>query len=166
MSPKAKKCKDCGTEFIQYNSLQNRCIKCLLKQVKEKRKIKRVKMLKDSGRTKTKLLNKADQLYQIKYKKKYPYSAISGEPTEAIHHFIYKSDSNNTRFDGDNAVPVTIAEHRQIHDNAKHTGALYNKITLWLGVERQQRLEEKRKIDCKLTDEYLSSVIDKLKKIK
>ena len=119
-------------------------------------------MLKDSGRTKTKLLNEADKLYQIKYKKKYPKSAISGEPTEAIHHFIYKSDSNNCRFDGDNAVPVTIAEHRQIHDNAKHTGALYNKITLWLGTEKQQRLEEKRKIDCKLTDNYLKEVINDL----
>jgi hypothetical protein len=130
--------------------------------MKEKKLKQKQKLNKLAGTDKTKLLHEADKRYQIKYKKKYPYSAISGEPTEAIHHFIFKSDSNNTRFDGDNAVPVTIKEHRQIHDNAKHAGALFNQISLWLGAERQQRLEEKRKIDCKLTEAYLKEKIEEL----
>jgi len=130
--------------------------------VKEKKIKKHDKMLIDSGKIKKRLTGKADKLYQIKFKKKYPCSAISGEPTEAIHHFIFKSDSNNTRYDCDNAVPVTIAEHIQIHSGAKHSGALYNQITLWLGAERQLRLEAKRKIDCKLTIEYLNEQIKKM----
>jgi hypothetical protein len=131
--------------------------------MKEKKLKQKQRLNKLAGTDKTKLLHEADKRYQIKYKKKYPYSAISGEPTEAIHHFIFKSDSNNTRFDGDNAVPVTIKEHRQIHDNAKHAGALHTQIALWLGTDKLKRLDQKRRIDCKLTESYLKETIEELK---
>lgn|GEM_PF-3915750 len=158
-----KKCKKCQKTYQPSNSLQQVCsLRCAIKLSKEKTKKKNLRLNKLSGKDQSKLMRKADALYQIKYKVKYPYSAISGEPAEAIHHFIFKSDSNNTRYDEDNAVPVTIKEHKQIHDNAKHAGSLFNQISLWLGVERQQRLEVKRKINCKLTEDYLTGVIDEM----
>ena len=161
---KQKICKVCGDKYTPERPLQLVCSpKCAIKYSREHLKAKHTKMLSDSGKTKTKLENKADKLYQIKYKEIYPYSAISGEPTQAIHHYVFKSDSNNTRYDPDNAVPVTIAEHRQIHDdNAKHAGALHTQIALWLGEEKLKRLDQKRRIDCKLTESYLREVIKEL----
>lgn len=160
---KEKKCKVCNKLYVPFSSLAKVCsVRCAIILSKEKGKEKYLKIRKLSGKDKGKLLRKADALYQEKYKIIYPRSAISNEPTEAIHHFVYKSDSNNTRFDEDNAVPVTIKEHRQIHNNAKHAGALYNQVTLWLGTEKQKRLEGKRKIDCKLSEQYLEEVIKKL----
>lgn len=61
------------------------------------------------------LRNRADKLYQQVFKLKYPKSILSGQPTEVIHHMIKKSESSRLRYDGDNAIPLTTAEHCALH---------------------------------------------------
>ncbi|MDD5109511.1 MAG: hypothetical protein PHC29_08470 [Candidatus Omnitrophica bacterium] len=156
---KPKKCKDCGREFIQYNSLQNKCIKCLLKQVKEKKAKKRDSFKKIIEPDKLK--RKADRLFQEVGKKKFPRSIISGEPTEVIHHFVYKSGSNATRYDWDNAIPLTNREHQKIHEN-KNQGTIALEIVSRKGVDWQKRLLDKSKIMVKLTENYLEEIIKEL----
>jgi len=154
-----KKCKDCKKEFEQYNPLQTRCIKCLLKKIKEKRIKKRNSFKKVIEPDKLK--RKADRLFQEIGKQKFPRSIISGKPTEVIHHFIYKSDSNNTRYDWDNAIPLTIKEHQKIHENKKQ-GTLSLEVVSKKGEDWQKRLLEKSKIRVKLTEGYLEEVINEI----
>jgi len=160
MSPKSKKCKSCGQEFIQYNSLQTRCLKCLIKRVRERKLKKRksfIQYIKPD-----KLKRKADRLFQKVGKKKFPRSIISGKPTEVIHHFIYKSSSNAVRYDWDNAIPLTNQEHQKIHEN-KNQGSITLEVVAKKGEEWQKRLLEKSKERVKLTESYLENIIEKLK---
>lgn len=159
LKPKIRKCKYCGNEFEQYNSLQTRCLKCLLKYVKKKKNKKRISLKKYLEPDKLK--HKADKLFQEVGKKKFPRSIISGKPTEVIHHFIYKSASNAVRYDWDNAIPLTNKEHRQIHEN-KNQGSIALEVVAKKGEEWQKRLLEKSKVMVKLTESYLTEVIKEL----
>jgi len=161
---KYRQCKICGTKFPVFNSTQTICgWKCALALAKKNKKKKYDRMLKDSGKTKDKLRTKADKLFQEIGKKLYPTSALSEQSTEVIHHYIYKSDSNNTRYSFNNAVPMTFNEHYNIH-NGKHKGTLNAKASLWLN-NKLKKVEEESKIDRKLTETYLKEVIAKLEKM-
>ena len=161
MNFKTKICKYCGKEFRAFSPLQQVCdYRCAMKLVKTKKKTKLQKMRKQAGLENDRLRKKADALFQEVCKKLYPKSAIDNAPTEVIHHYIYKSDSHNTRYDTDNAVPLTVDQHYNIH-NGKHKGTLNAQASIWLG-EKLQRLEQKSRITCKLSDEYLEEVIERL----
>jgi len=102
----------------------------------------------------------ADALFQIRMKEKYPRSIVSGLPTEVIHHFVPKSQSNNLRYDELNAIPLTNGEHFR-HHNTSDPSVMVCAIK-----ERGQKwaddLQIRRHIICKHTKEYLESVIEKL----
>lgn len=104
------------------------------------------------------LIIKADKLYQIKLIALYPTSIISGKPTEVIHHFIYKSQSNNLRCDKDNGIPLTHKEHCQHHlsgDPAIVATIIKKKGQKWF-----DNLQLKRRIVCKLNKGYLLQIIN------
>lgn len=80
-----------------------------------------------------KLKKEADKLYQEKYIREKPKSVVSGQPTEVIHHFIPKGQSNNLRYDEKNAVPLTHAEHFAHH--TKGDPEIVTKIVQFYGVK-------------------------------
>lgn len=107
-----------------------------------------------------KLIKEADKLYQLKVIRENPYSIISGEPTEVVHHFIPKSQSNNLRYDLENGVPLTHKEHCRHHTSGDPS--IIAKILEAKGQDWFNRLQEKRRIIRKLNREYLSDIISKL----
>ena len=160
---KIKKCKYCRILFSPvFSSLQQTCsVACALKYSKEKRKIKHDKLI--DYLKPDKQIKKADALFQKKGKELYPRSIISEEPTEVIHHRIYKSQSNNLRYDFDNAIPLTVKEHDQIH-NRKSGSLLLAEIDAIKGTKWLENLIKKSKVIKKFTNEYLENIIEKLKK--
>ena len=165
---KLKKCKICGTEFRQYNSLQNKCHDCQLNDFysKSKPKCKRLKKkinhtVSDKRVEIRKLEKLADSLYQIRGKELYPKSVVKGgRPTEVIHHFIPKSQSNNLRYDFKNACPATNGQHYRHHEFGDPTLTNYfrkNRGQKWI-----DDLEIRRHIIRKHTKEYLEGIIESL----
>ena len=108
-----------------------------------------------------KLIKDADKLYQEKYIQEKPKSAVSGEPTEIIHHFIPKGQSNNLRYDEKNAVPLTKSEHFAFH--TKGDPDIVTQIVKHYGVKWYNDLQIRRRIVCKFNIGYLESVIEELR---
>lgn len=106
------------------------------------------------------LRSKADKLYQIKLIKLKPYSVISGEPTEVIHHYIRKSQSNNLRYDFENGIPLTNKEHCQHHLSGDPS--IVAGILKANGQEWHDDLQARRRIIRNLNKEYLQEVIKDL----
>jgi len=162
MKLKRKKCKVCQKRFQPKNSLQQVCsYRCAIKlmKLKKQKKHERLKKTQEPDR----LRREADKLYQEVYKKKYPKSIISGEPTQVIHHFIYKSHSNNLRYDEDNAIPLTNKEHYEIHNGT--SASEYQLIIISkMGNTWSRRIRNKSKEIVKLTISYLKETIEELKK--
>lgn len=162
---KSKICKGCGEEYQPTTSLQQTHpnIKCYKLWQKSKVKFKhhKLQVIVEPDR----LRRLADRRFQEAGRKIYPESIISGLPTEVGHHWIYKSQSNNTRYDlEDNFIPLTVKEHDQIH-NQKSGSDLMLQITIKRGIEWQERLLAKSRIIRKLDLPYLSETIIRLEEI-
>ena len=102
----------------------------------------------------------ADRLYQIKVIKLKPKSIISGEPTEVIHHFCPKSQSNNLRYDIDNGIPLTNKEHARHHLSGDPS--IVATIVLKMGQDWYNSLQKKRHIICKNNKAHLLEIIETL----
>jgi 5-methylcytosine-specific restriction endonuclease McrA len=103
----------------------------------------------------------ADALFQLRGKELYPKSVVKGgKPTEVIHHFVPKSQSNNLRYDFRNACPATNGQHYRHHECGDPT--LTNAFRKNRGQKWIDDLEVRRHIICKHTKEYLESVIERL----
>ena len=103
------------------------------------------------------LIREADRLYQVKLIKLKPKSVISGDPTEVIHHYIPKSQSNNLRYDFDNGVPLTSKEHSRHHLSGDPS--IVADILKAYGQEWHNALQEKRKVICKFNKGYLKDIL-------
>ena len=68
-----------------------------------------------------KLQREADALMQQTGKLKNPRSLISGLPTEVHHHLVPKSVSSMLRYNWDNLIPLTNAEHCRLHQSPDPT---------------------------------------------
>jgi len=106
------------------------------------------------------LRNKADKLYQVKLIEKKPRSVVSGEPTEVIHHYIRKSQSNNLRYDYENGIPLTNKEHCQLHLSGDPD--IIARILKANGQEWHDDLQARRRIPQKLNKSYLEEKINEL----
>ena len=106
------------------------------------------------------LRDQADKLFQVALIKMKPVSVVSGEPTEVIHHFVPKAQSNNLRYDEKNGVPLTHAEHFAHH--TKGDPDIVTTIVKVNGVKWYNDLQIRRRIICKLNVGYLEEVIKKL----
>ena len=69
----------------------------------------------------TKLQKQCDSLMQETGRKRFPKSLISGLPTQVLHHFVPKSVSSMLRYDWDNLIPLTNAEHCRLHQSPDPT---------------------------------------------
>jgi len=160
--PKKKKCKACGKPFPVFNSTQQACgWRCALRLVKIKKQKNhdRIKKTQEPD----KLKRKANALYQKVGKKLKPLSILSGQPTEVIHHFIFKSHSNNLKHDLENGIPLTNDEHATIHGPRR--ASLELKICIAMGKEWQKRIDEKSKIRLNLSTDHLKEVIAKFEEM-
>jgi hypothetical protein len=108
------------------------------------------------------LEKRADALFQIAGKKLFPIS-VTGEPTEVIHHFVPKSQSNNLRYDFKNACPATNGWHYRHHTCSDPT--LTDAFRKKFGQKRIDYLTKQRHISVKQTKERLDKVIEELNKI-
>lgn len=106
------------------------------------------------------LERKADALFQIRMREKYPVSIISGLPTEVIHHYVPKSQSNNLRYDELNAIPLTCAEHFRHHTCGDPN--IMATILKKKGQDWNDDLQLRRRTICKHTIEYLQKIIENL----
>ena len=162
---KTKICKGCG-EIIEnpFTSLQqtHQSMKCYRLWKDNQKRHKTATMRQISGKENDTLRHKADKTYQIELIKKYPYSIISGLPTEVIHHWIYKSHSNATRYYISNGIPVTNDEHGALH--GKCPEFLQNQIIIAKGIDWLEDVQRESKKIVKLTDDYLKEVINELNK--
>jgi hypothetical protein len=104
------------------------------------------------------LEKKADKLFQIKLISEKPFSIVSGEPTEVIHHFIPKSQSNDLRYDRNNGVPLTNKEHCSHHLSGDSN--IVATILKNYGQEWFDDLQSRRHIICKNNKERLLKVIE------
>lgn len=109
-----------------------------------------------------KLEKLADSLFQEAGKKLFPIS-VTGEPTEVIHHFVPKSQSNNLRYDFLNACPSTNGWHYRHHYTSDPT--LSDAFRKKFGQKRIDYLTKQRHIPIKQTRERLEKVIEELKEI-
>lgn len=101
----------------------------------------------------------ADSLYQKYGKILFPIS-VTGEPTEVIHHYVPKSQSNNLRYDIKNACPSTNGWHFRHHKLGDPT--LSDAFKKKFGQKRIDYLTEQRRINMTHTEEYLREVILRL----
>ena len=106
------------------------------------------------------LQKRADILYQQKMRELKPFSVVSGLPTEVIHHFIRKSQSNFLRYDESNGVPLTNKEHTLHHITGDPS--IVAAILKYYGEEWFKDLQQRRHIVQKTSKGYLLDVIQKL----
>lgn len=166
--PRQRKCKECKEEFTQYTPLQTRCNTCVLKKIyvkkptckplpKPKKKVNHTTKIKREEISK--LEKRADSLYQMAGKILFPVS-ITGEPTEVIHHYIPKSQSNNLRYDFKNACPSTNGWHYRHHRFGDPT--LSDAFKKKFGQKRIDYLTEQRRVNVKQSKERLEKIIGEL----
>jgi hypothetical protein len=149
---KVKKCAICKKPLVGYTGLRKYCsYQCAKKAAKKRTKTRKAGV--------NSLRRQADHLFQIKLIKLKPKSIISGEPTEVIHHFVPKSQSNNLRYDTQNGIPLTNKEHCQHHLSGDPF--IVAMIVNTLGKEWFDDLQIRRLIPRKLTTEYLMNIIRK-----
>jgi hypothetical protein len=164
MAVKQKKCKNCHEIFIPERPLQCVCSpKCAIERYQSKKREKESKIIEEE-KEHSKLLKQADRLYQEVGKLLNPISIISGRSTQVIHHWIYKSQSNNTRYYLPNGIPLTNDEHGKIH--GKRGNEAKDDVVLKKDKEWLIDLDQKKRIDCKLTIPYLKEQIEILKNFK
>ena len=108
------------------------------------------------------LTKKADKLYQLWLIREKPKSYVSGQPTEVIHHFVYKSQSNNLRYDFKNGTPLTHREHSRHHLSGDFS--IHGDIQKKMGTKWYDDLQLRRRPICKLNVGYLEEVIKRLEK--
>ena len=108
---------------------------------------------------KSTLRNKCDKLLQDYIKAKYKtvccYLCGSNYATVG-HHFVYKSQSNATRYYLPNIIPLCQNCHCLIHAQPSMSNA---KITLKMGQEWFNDLEEVKRQGQKFTTEWINNVL-------
>lgn len=106
------------------------------------------------------LQKKCDREMQILGKILFPKSLISGKPTEVMHHFVPKSVCAGLRYDWDNLIPLTNAEHCRLHQSPDpdiEMQIVAKKPKGWY-----EKLQLKRRVMIKVNREYYEQVLEKL----
>jgi len=166
-SLKEKKCPVCLKKFTPRRPLQKYCSPICFYSTQEPRKpkckgLKRKTTHKIDHEEIEKLKSRADSLFQTRGKEKFPYSIISGQPVEVIHHFIYKSQSKKLRYSFDNAIQLTNSEHCRHHQSGDPT--IVSEILRKKGLKWEENLQKIRHSPgiLKLNKEYLEGIIESL----
>lgn len=85
------------------------------------KKLKPIKIVRSKLPKIGKLQRTCDALMQKLGKLRSPKSIISGQPTEVMHHLVPKSVSSALRYNWDNLIPLTNAEHCRLHQSPDPT---------------------------------------------
>lgn len=101
-----------------------------------------------------------DKLMQIKGKKLFPKSLLSGLPTEVMHHFFPKSVSTRLRYEWENLIPLTNGEHMRLHQSGDPT--YEQRIIEIKGKEWFDNLCEMRKEPVKVNVEYYRKIKEQM----
>jgi len=104
----------------------------------------------------------ADTAMQIKGRELFPRSLISAQPTEVMHHFIPKSVSSRLRYEWDNLIPLTNAEHCRLHQS--EDPAIEQAIRTIKGDAWWNKLCEMRKENVKLSIGYYKNIVETILK--
>lgn len=105
---------------------------------------------------------KCDALMQEVGKQINPKSLISGSKTEVHHHFIPKSVCSALRYDWDNLIPLTNAEHCRLHQSPDPT--IEMQIREKKGKEWWAKLQKKRYTSIRVNKGYYLKVYEELSK--
>jgi len=155
MKLKRKKCKNCGKQFTQFNSLQQVCsVKCAIELSKQKKKKNHEKLLKVVKPDK--LIKKADRLFQKKYTKG-KCESCGDRQAVCVHHYIFKSQSHFLRYNPLNAVPICSECHTRYHKSGDTE--IMSRVIAKRGLGWERNLQNIRRTHCKLTTFYLEDKI-------
>jgi len=106
------------------------------------------------------LRKKADKLYQQVGMMRYGWCEICGKTADCIHHYFPKSIASVLRYDIDNAIPICISCHLNIHkknDPSMNAGILSRR-----GLDWHNDLSRKRSATIKTNVSYYRSIIEDL----
>jgi hypothetical protein len=105
--------------------------------------------------------NKCDSLLTPIIKLMYPSSMFGGK-TEVFHHFVHKSKSSRLRYELDNGIPLTNAQHQALHHNESYWSA---KIVEIKGIEWFQKLDRMKQEYVKTDVHFYIKNYERLEKI-
>lgn len=91
----------------------------------------------------------------------YPNSMFGGQ-TEVAHHFVKKSKSNMLRYELNNLIPLTQAQHQALHNNESFWSG---KIINIKGIEWFRELERIKNLSTKIDIHWYISNYERLSKI-
>lgn len=109
-----------------------------------------------------KLQKQCDKKMQEVGKLLYPKSIISGLPTEVMHHLIEKSVSSRMRYDWENLIPLTNAEHCRLHQSGD-LDIVTKIIKAKGGLEWFEKLRKRGREIIKINREYYEQQMENLK---
>lgn len=115
---------------------------------------------KDKGHPKRWWQKRCDKQMQLKGKEMFPKSLVSSKPTEVMHHFIPKSVCARLRYDWDNLIPLTNAEHCRLHQSPDPDIEMQIVKKKWEGW--YESLQKKRQEPHKETIEYYKYIWEML----
>ena len=106
------------------------------------------------------LEKQADLYLQSKYTPLNPQCIVCGGQTHAMHHVVFKSQSNALRYNPLNLVGLCAKCHTRLHFSGDPT--ILGTIIKKKGIKWFNQLQKERHQICKHTEEYLKGVIDSL----
>ncbi len=107
-----------------------------------------------------KLQNECDKLMQQVGKLKFPKSLVSGKPTQVLHHYFPKSVASIYRYDWNNLIPLTNAEHFEHH--TKSNPVIHATVLKIKGQDWHDNLEKHKRDYIKINKEHYIIVKEKL----
>lgn len=107
------------------------------------------------------LQKKADKRMQEIGKILNPRSLISGQPTQVMHHLLPKSVSARLRYDWENLIPLTNAEHCRLHQSGDPSIEM-EIVKKRGGIEWFEKLRAKGRETIKVNRLYYENVMEKL----
>ena len=110
-----------------------------------------------------KLQKECDTLMQQVGKKIYKNSILGG-PTQVMHHLIPKSVSARLRYDWENLIPLTNAQHCRLHQSPDDE-TVVQIIKAKGGIEWYEKLRKIGRETIKVTRDYYLSVKEILEKL-
>jgi hypothetical protein len=106
------------------------------------------------------LIAQADRLLQLKFCSLHHFCIVCGKGNVIGHHYILKSQSNNTRFDLSNLVALCLQCHTRLHLSGDPI--IIQTILKKKGMKWADELQKKRHIIQKLNKGFLRSIIEQL----
>jgi len=103
--------------------------------------------------------NKADKLFQIWFRAKYPNCELCEKPSICGHHFFPKSSSSALRYEEENMIPVCVGCHLGFH--SARASQFIGAIIKSRGQDWFDQLTRRRTKIMKVGVKYYKEIIEK-----